>query len=149
MKMNHYDNIRNVLSTAAAAFGLRKNIMSYARQRNISSLTSYCRAYRAYIKQSKIVVFSTGRAFSRRPRTTDHGAARLARQGVDRGPARREFCPRPRPVALAVRSQSRTNRVSFARDPSGSAVPSRLRETRSATVILEINKFSQSCTISP
>ena len=37
----------------------------------------------------------------------------------------------------ARRAQSRKNRVSFAGRPSGSAGPSRRRETRSATVILE------------
>ena len=88
-----------------------------------------------YISQSKIVFFSTGGLFSRRPRKADLGAARLGRRGIDRGPASRE--PRPRPVARAARSQSRKNRVSFAGRPSGSAGPSRRRETRSATVILE------------
>ena len=72
--------------------------------------------------------------FSRRPGPADLGAARLARRGIDRGLARRESRPRPRPrpVARAARSQSRTNRISFAGDPCGSAVPSKLRETRSA-----------------
>ena len=83
--------------------------------------------------------FSTGGVFSLRPRTADLGAARLGRQGIDRGPVGREPRPRPRPrpVARAARSQSRKNRVSFAGSPSVSAVPSRRRETRSATAILE------------
>ena len=77
--------------------------------------------------------FSTGGPFSRRPRKADLGAARLGRRGIDRGPVGRESRPRPRPVARAARSQSRKNRVSFAGRPSVSAVPSRRRETRSAT----------------
>ena len=72
--------------------------------------------------------FSTGGSFSRRPRAAGLGAVRLARRVIDRGPARRESRPRPPPVARAVRSQSRKNQVSFAVDPSGAAVPSRLRE---------------------
>ena len=54
--------------------------------------------------------------------------------------------PRPRPVARAARSQSRKNRVSFAGRPSVSAWPSRRRETRSATVILEKKRLSRSHT---
>ena len=100
------------------------------------------------IYQSKIVFFSTGGPFSRRPRTANLAVDRLARQESDRGPAGRESRPRPRPVAGAARSQSRKNRVSFAGDPSGSAVPSRLRETRSGRQTSEKKKFSQSHTVS-
>ena len=67
--------------------------------------------------------------FSRRPGPADLSAASLAQRGIDREPARRESSPRPRPVAGVVRPQSRNDRVSLAGHPSGSAVPSRLRET--------------------
>ena len=77
--------------------------------------------------------FSTGGPFSRRPRKEDLGAALLGRRGIGRGPVGRECRPRPPPVARAVRSQSRKNRVSFAGRPFVSAVPSRRRETRSVT----------------
>ena len=87
-----------------------------------------------------MVFFSTGGAFSRRPRTADLDAARVARRGIARGPARRESRPRPRPVARVACSQSRKNRVSFAGNPSGSAVPSRLREAFSAIVIIILEK---------
>ena len=93
-----------------------------------------------------IVFFSAGGPFSRRTRKADLGAARLGRRGVDRGPVGRESRLRPRPVARAARSQSRKNRVSFAGRLSVSAVPSRRRETRSATVILEKKRFSLSHT---
>ena len=70
--------------------------------------------------------------FSRRARPADLGAARLGGRGSDRAAAPRESRPRPRPVACVPRVQSRKNRVGFAGDPSGSAVPGRLRKTRSA-----------------
>ena len=76
--------------------------------------------------------FLAGRAFARRTRTTDLGAALLVRRRIDRGPARRKSRTHPRPVARVARCQSRPNRVSFAGDPFGSAVPSMLRETCSA-----------------
>ena len=76
--------------------------------------------------------FSTGAVFLLRAHPADLGTARLGRRGIARGPTPRESRPRPRPVAGAARSQSRKNRVSFAGDPSDSAVPSMLRETRSA-----------------
>ena len=76
--------------------------------------------------------FSTGGPFSRQPRAADLRAARLGRRGIDWGPAGRESRPRPRTVVRAARSQSRKNRVSFAGRPSGSAGPSRRRESRSA-----------------
>ena len=91
---------------------------------------------RTYISKYN-VFFSIGGPFSRRPRNADLGAARLSRRGIDRGPASCESRPCPRPVARAARSQSLKNRVSFAGRPSGSAGPSRRRENRSATVILE------------
>ena len=84
------------------------------------------------LQESKVVLFSTGGAFLRRPRPADLGAACLVRRGIKRGPACREPRPRPRPVARAARSQNRKNRVSFAGRPSGSAGPSRQRETRAA-----------------
>ena len=79
--------------------------------------------------------FSTDGQFSRRTHEADLGAARLGRREIDRGPVGRESRPRPRPVARAARSQSRKNRFSFAGRPSVSAVPSRRRETRSATEV--------------
>ena len=59
------------------------------------------------VKHSKIVFFSTGGPFWRRPRAADLGAAHLARRGIDRGSTGRESRPRPRPVARAARSQNR------------------------------------------
>ena len=85
------------------------------------------------MERSKIVFFSTGGGISLWTRPADIGAARLARQGIARGPAPRDSRPRPSPVVGAAHSQGRKNGVSFAGDPSASAVPSRLRETRSAT----------------
>ena len=86
--------------------------------------------------------FSTGGVFSRQARPADLDAARLGRRGIARWPAPHESRPRPSPVAGAVRSQSRKNRVSFAGDPSDSAVPSRLRETQSAIHSSSKNKMS-------
>ena len=97
----------------------------------------------ACIYKVTIVFFSTGGPFSRRTREADLGAARLGRRAIDRGPVGREPRPRPRPVARAARSQSRKNRVSFAGRPSVFAGPSRRRETRSATVILDKEKLSR------
>ena len=86
-----------------------------------------------------MVFFSTGGGFSRRTRTADLGAARFGQRGIARGGAHCEFRPRPRPVPGPARSRSRKKRISFASDLSGSAVPSRIRETRSARQLFSKN----------
>ena len=88
---------------------------------------------RSYLLQSISCVFSTGGVLSVRLRNANLGAAHLGRWGIDRRPVGREPRPRARPVARATRSQSRKNRVRFAKRPAASAVPSRRGETYSAT----------------
>ena len=85
------------------------------------------------VYQTKVVYFSTGGPFLRRPRKADLGAARLGRRDIDRGLASRECRPGHRPVARAERSQSRKCQLSFACRPSGSAGPSTRHGTRSVT----------------
>ena len=105
-------------------------------------------SYYHIIKRSKIVFFSTGGMFSLRARQADLDAARLGRRSIARGPAARESRPRLGPVVCAARSQSSLNRVSFEGDPSRSAMPSKLRETRSAIRSFTKKRVSQSHTVS-
>ena len=81
-----------------------------------------------------IVLFWNGGAFSFRHRTADRGAPRLGRRGIETG----NLPAASLALALARWSARRAPkvanvRVSLAGDPCGSAVPSRLRETRFAS----------------
>ena len=102
------------------------------RQLHLSAVARCSDIYFCFFCYCCSMFFSTGGVFSPPARPADLGAARLGRRGIAKGPAPRESRSCPRPVAGAVHSQNRNNRVSFAGDPSGSALPSRLREPRSA-----------------
>ena len=85
------------------------------------TLTRY--NYVIFYRRAVFATDAQGRSRRRSPRPTRNRPGHESRS-------------RPRPVAREARSQSRKNGVSFAGFCSVSAVPSRRRETRSATELL-------------